>query len=162
MVIRWDDDIFTVTPHPDSFLASLGTIDKIEILSNARKDGKVINIYSNRNPEPKIICLDTHNQIIGYQNYEVETIGNLFMTFNRALRQLDLPNVTSVGDDFLVNNRALTTLAMPKLKKIGTRFLQCNPQRNAIIDKINTCQTKLTKQIAMGEHAKYDRSLMLL
>ena len=107
----------------DSFCKSVGKIKSIKRLPNS--DGLTIQIMPEAG-EAVEIKLNKNNQIIGYINSNVKSIGNDFLYYNKVLTSLELPNVESIGDCFLYYNKVLTSLELPNVKSIGDRFLYYN------------------------------------
>ena len=96
----------------DSFVGDLTDIEKIEAKKDKEKGkGKrSIIIYKRKvddktdSPEPIVIELDHDNQIVGYTNKELQNIGNNFLSWNKTLTEVSLPQVLEIGDEFLGNN----------------------------------------------------------
>ena len=138
----------------DSFVDDLTDIEKMEVKKDKEKGKRLVIIYKKKeddrtdDPEPIVIELDYDNQIVGYTNKELQNVGDNFLSHNKALAELNLPQVQSIGrdfldsnevlaklslpqvqsieDNFLLNNKALTELQLPQVQSIGDNFLYCN------------------------------------
>ncbi len=116
-IIKYDNKII------DSFTDTIGEFDKVRVLK--KEYGKEI-IISSENKEDIIIKLDKDNNMIGYINNNVETIGDDFLYSNEKLIELKLGKVENIGNDFLSNNTKLTTISLPNAINIGNSFLYKN------------------------------------
>ena len=134
----------------DSFSDAFKDIEKIEIRKEKEKEKgtRIITIQTRGQEEPITIEIDRNNQIIGYRNKGLKKAGHDFLHYNKALTELDLPNLSKVGnsflhwnkvlakldlpnlskaeEDFLCWNEALIELNLPNLEKAGNNFLLCN------------------------------------
>ena len=150
----------------DSFVDDLTDIEKIEVKKDKEKGKRLVIIYKKKeddrtdDPEPIVIELDYDNQIVGYTNKELQNVGDNFLLHNKALAELNLPQVQSIGseflccnealanlslpqvqsieDNFLWNNRALTKLSLPQVQSIGGKFLY----RNRALTELNLPQVQ--------------------
>lgn len=107
----------------DCFTDGLKHIKKIDTrnISNMR----VITITFKNNSTAKII-VNKHSQIIGYFNNNISKIGDEFLSKNKLLRFLHLPNVEKIGNYFLCNNKELQYLNLKNVKDIKNKFLYNN------------------------------------
>ena len=105
----------------DSFVKSIGEIEKVEILNNKEKETK--NIIINNGI---IITLNKQNQIIKYKNKIVKEIGNNFLALNKTIKTIILPNVIRINDFFLIDNKTLELIHLPKVEYVGEYFLNNN------------------------------------
>ena len=115
----------------DSFVDDLIDIEKIEVKKDKEKQKKRIYIYKKREKEnsvqePIIVELDNDNQIIGYINKDLQAIGDNFLIYNKALTNLELPQVQNIEDYFLLTNKGLTKLDLPQVQTVGGYFLHNN------------------------------------
>lgn len=112
----------------DSFVDTVQDIEKIDVTKDKEKgDGvRTITIHKKGHEQPIIIKIDKNNEIIGYTNYDVQILSDNFLKDNRALVELNTPELEETGDKILYRNKAMTQLILPKLTKIGDRFLTCN------------------------------------
>ena len=115
----------------DSFVDDLKDIEKIEVKKDKEERKKIIHIHKKReeetsSQEPIVIELNNDNQIIGYINKDIKTIGNNFLRYNKALTELSMPQVQAIGDYFLYYNKTLTELNMPQVEDIRDYFLYKN------------------------------------
>ena len=107
----------------DGFIESVGEIKDIKRILHEK--GMTIQITPVVG-EIVEINLNKRSEIVGYSNPNVENIGNYFLSYNKALTQINLPNVKNIEDEFLYCNKALTQINMPNVKNIGKNFLFCN------------------------------------
>ncbi|MDD5865715.1 MAG: leucine-rich repeat protein [bacterium] len=107
----------------DSFLNDLVNIENIEV--NNITSNKKIFIKTN-NGQIKTIILDNKNQIIEYDNEYIKQIDNYFLSFNNAIKKINLPNVNSIPDYFLYYNNSLENININNVKYIGNYFLYNN------------------------------------
>ena len=116
----------------DSFVGDLTDIEKIEVKKDKEKGKRLVIIYKKKeddrtdDPEPIVIELDYDNQIVGYTNKELQNVGDNFLSHNRALTELNLPQVQSIGGNFLHCNEILAKLSLPQVQSIEDNFLYCN------------------------------------
>ena len=116
----------------DSFVGDLTDIEKIEVKKDKEKGKRLVIIYKKKeddrtdDPEPIVIELDYDNQIVGYTNKELQNVGDNFLSHNKALAELNLPQVQSIGRDFLHSNEVLAKLSLPQVKSIEDNFLTYN------------------------------------
>ena len=104
----------------DSFIDSIGKIEKIQIENN--KDTKKVIISPVGGSDIQIL-LDKENNIIGLFNKNILEVRDCFLIYNKKLMSLDFPNVKEIKDYFLYNNISLKKLFLPSLKQIGNYFL---------------------------------------
>ena len=107
----------------DSFVNGLHDLKDEQItIAKTEKKSKIITIQK---PEKKpiIIELDKNNQIIRYENCELEQVGDNFLYENKGLISLNLPNLIQVGDNFLYKNEELINLNLFNLVRVGNNFL---------------------------------------
>ena len=116
----------------DSFVDDLTDIEKIEVKKDKEKGKRLVIIYKKKeddrtdDPEPIVIELDYDNQIVGYINKELQNVGDDFLSHNKALAKLNLPQVQSIGRDFLHSNEVLAKLSLPQVQSIEDNFLTAN------------------------------------
>ena len=116
----------------DSFVGDLTDIEKIEVKKDKEKGKRLVIIYKKKeddrtdDPEPIVIELDYDNQIVGYTNKELQNVGDDFLSHNKALAELNLPQAQSIGRDFLHSNEVLAKLSLPQVQSIEDNFLYCN------------------------------------
>lgn len=116
----------------DSFVGDLTDIEKIEVKKDKEKGKRLVIIYKKKeddrtdDPEPIVIELDYDNQIVGYTNKELQNVGDNFLSHNKALAELNLPQVQSIGRNFLHSNEVLAKLSLPQVKSIEDNFLTYN------------------------------------
>ena len=109
----------------DSFPNTIRTIKDIKIEND--KDNKNILIKTDDREEVDvIITLDKNNKIIALKNDKVENIGNSFLSYNKSLTDIELPNVTNIGNGFLSWNKSLTHIELQNVTNIGDDFLGWN------------------------------------
>lgn len=129
----------------DSFIKSIGKIEKIKIGFNKNKN-KVITITPEKGKDV-IIVLDNLDNMIGYANPNVVEISDSFLYNNTHLRQLSLPNVKTIGNGFLCHNESLEKIYLPNVEKIGDQFLTLNK---------NITEISLPKVKTIGSSFLYD------
>ena len=143
----------------DSFVGDLTDIEKIEVKKDKEKGKRLVIIYKKKeddrtdDPEPIVIELDYDNQIVGYTNKELQNVGDDFLSHNKALAELNLPQAQSIGRDFLHSNEVLAKLSLPQVQSIEDNFLYCNkaltelqlPQVQSIGDNFLYCNKALTE-----------------
>ena len=106
----------------DSFMEEvIGDIKTIKVLTNKQDNTKTIIINGTSE-----ITLNRKNEIIGYKNKIITKINDKFLSENRRLKFLSLPNVTSIGSFFLDSNKELKNIYLPKVRTIGNYFLRNN------------------------------------
>ena len=116
----------------DSFVDDLTDIEKIEVKKDKEKGKRLVIIYKKKEDdrtddlEPIVIELDYDNQIVGYTNKELQNVGDNFLSHNKALAELNLPQVQSIGRDFLDSNEVLAKLSLPQVQSIEDNFLGNN------------------------------------
>ncbi|MBR5369778.1 MAG: hypothetical protein IK137_00570 [Bacilli bacterium] len=104
-----------------SFVASLGKIKNIKITRDRENSNKIITI----NGDTEIV-LNRDCEIISYTNPNVTEVSKGFLSQNRSLKVLDLPNLRIFGDCALSNNIALEYINIPHVIKVGDYFLSNN------------------------------------
>ena len=109
----------------DGFVDGLQNIEKIEITKNKEK-GKNIALQIQGNEFPVHIKIDKDNNIIEYENNDLQEIWNDFLFKNKKLQKIVLPNVTKIGSNFLNNNLQLEEIRLPKVTNIRDNFLTNN------------------------------------
>ena len=109
----------------DSLKDQLKNIKKIEIENNKKTGNKRVTFILNDNTS-LYVELNSKNQIIEYTNYNIKTIDNNFLYYNKTLSKINIPSVEEIKDYFLSENIYLTEAAFPCLKKVGIYFLYNN------------------------------------
>ena len=117
----------------DCFPNSLNDMLKIQIIKENEYKKIIINTKSGN----IFIKIDNKNQIIEYQNNNIQRIGDNFLWLNESLNYMELLNVVEVGDRFLYFNESLNHLNLPNVVKIGENFLK----RNSILTQLNLPNT---------------------
>lgn len=108
----------------DSFVDGIKDIEKITIIKSKPDENKTIGIICKNNKI--IIELDKTNKIIGYENQNLEEIGDYFLDNNQVLKNLNLPKVKKIGNWFLMRNKQLTNIIFPSIEEIGNCCLTYN------------------------------------
>ena len=122
--------------YQDSFIETIGQIQEIKRIPS--QDGLTIQITPSVG-ELITISLNNHNEIVGYSNPKVQTIGNRFLYYNHSLTHINLPNVQTIGNCFLGENQSLTHIDLPKVQTIGHDFLFHNQSLTHIdLPKVQT------------------------
>ena len=114
--------------NDDSFLDCFENIEKVRIENSQDKEKKtrIITIKTNESDSPIKIEIDKDNNIVGYDNQEVQQIDDDFLSYNLKLSRLNLPQLTKVGNDFLYYNSKISELSLPQLTEVGDGFLSSN------------------------------------
>lgn len=107
------------------FVNELKEIETVEVCKT-EFGKKLIIKFQNHEKENVMIDIDSSNNIISYQNPNLEKIGNNFLAHNRTITQFVAPNVKEIKNRFLAQNRFLETLVLPKLQIVGNDFLTSN------------------------------------
>ena len=82
-----------------------------------------------------VITINDKNEIIKYKNHH-DIEKNIYLGFlneNRALEELDAPNIRWIWGNFLKNNTKLKRINLPNVEIIGDNFLK----NNVVLEKIN-------------------------
>lgn len=129
----------------DAFIESLGKYEDIKVEIN--EEGNKVLSFISENKSEVIVTLSSSNQIIGYQNEDLEYIGDNFLPYNKNLKEIIVNNVKYIGKDFLKNcedlkslnlnaeiigdgflrfSSKLQNLQLPNAVMIGDDFLSCN------------------------------------
>ena len=135
--------LFNNSDNDDAFIKSIndvGKISKIDVIKNKERGTKTITIYYEDNKQVKIE-INKENAIIGYENKYVEKIGNWFLSSNKQLSSISLPQVKTIGDHFLSYNNQLINISLPQVQTIGDYFLYYNE----ILTSISLPQVKSIK-----------------
>ena len=135
--------INTFYNETDSFINSVGKINKVELVKN--EDRKKRKIIINNNT---IIIINTKAELLEYYNSDMTKMDKYFLENNKTLEVLYTPNVIDIsygclkknenlkiincdsveeiGNDFLMMNREIKKIALPKVRKIGDNFMYYN------------------------------------
>ena len=116
--------------NSDSFVKSITDIGRISRINVIKKgENRVITIIYEDKKEVNI-GINKYNEIISYENNYVKKLGIFFLSSNKQLQSISMPNVEIIEDGFLYNNQKLESLSLPNLIEIGG-FLN----ENLLIDK---------------------------
>ena len=159
----------------DSFINDLTEIEKIDVIKSKETGNKEIIIYK-KNKELVKITIDHDNNIVEYDNQNINNIKDNFLQYNQNLKQIDISNALIIGNNFLCNNRMLEKIVMPKVITIGNNVLEYNQNlkqldisnaltignnflcKNEILEKI-----KMLKVITIGNNVLlYNKNLKQL
>lgn len=110
----------------DSFVDAFKNIEKIERHKDKKTGETKLTINIEEGKYPIHIVLDDLNNIIEYENENLEEIGRSFLGGNDKLRRLIIPNVKKIGGHFLGSNRVLEEIDMSKVEEIGVSALFYN------------------------------------
>ena len=107
----------------DSFVDTVSNIVNIDI----RRDGMVkeINLYL-EDGSSYLIKLDSNNNIIELYNDYIEKVDDYFLTFNKGLKYISLPNTSEIGHCFLWCNEKLEGFNLDNVALINNYFLPRN------------------------------------
>jgi hypothetical protein len=122
----------------DGFIESVSDVSKIQIIKV--NGGKEIIISSQQKEGNIKITIDKHNKITGVFNHNLIKAGDDFLSHNKILTSLELPNLQGVGDNFLYHNEALTELKLTNLQLTGNHFLYYN-EALAAVELLNLQET---------------------
>ena len=106
----------------DSFVEDLIGINKIEVFNDKESESKIIEIFPN-NGDTITIKLNKFNQIVEYENNNIQKLNWGFLRHNTSLRKLIMNNLVHADDSFLLNNLDIKYLCLPNLVEVGTNFL---------------------------------------
>ena len=134
----------------DCFVDAFEHIEQITVEKDSTKGTKKISIRNQGETEPVIIEVDSTNQIVGYSNNSLTEIQDDFMSDNRMLKALNIPNVTQIGDNCLMKNISLTEFCMPNLISVGNNCMRNNPHA------LQRFEAPLLEKI--GEHFLYNNN----
>ena len=107
----------------DSFIKSFGEIRDIKL--EAFADGKILTFIIDGGKDV-ILKLNKQNEIIGYTNENVTSLGKYFLSHNTKLKELNTPNVKSIESGFLYCNIYLEKADFSSLEYMGTACLNLN------------------------------------
>ncbi len=110
----------------DSFLDAFENIERVEIIKDKNAKTRLIYVYTHGDEKPAIITIDKANQIVGYENENINSISNGFMSFGTTLTKFSASNLEQIGNYFLRDNDSLTEFSAPKLQFVGNCFLWVN------------------------------------
>ena len=130
----------------DSFTSAFSDVTSIEVKKDKNAKKRVFTIRTKEGKEPIRIVADSNNSIIEYENANLTNIGNLFLTFNKKMKSISIPNATTIGEGFLYSNEELKSIEFPNVTTIGNSFLSSNEK----LEEIN--MPNLTKA---GEYFLY-------
>lgn len=116
----------------DSFLNRFVDIECINITKDKITMTKTIDITL-ENKDVIKIKTNKYNQIISYQDNNLEIMENQFLSKNIYLENLYLPCVHTIKKDVLKENQFLEDIYLPKVKKIDWDFLVFNQSLKKII-----------------------------
>lgn len=115
----------------DSFIDGIKDIEKITIIKSKETENKTIAIICKNNKI--IIEVDKTNKLIGYENQNLEEIGDYFLNNNQSLEYINLPKLRKIGNWFLMRNKSLTSICFPSLTSVGNYFLTYNEKIKTFI-----------------------------
>ncbi len=112
----------------DDVLNDFNNIKEIKVTTRAENEEKIktLTIYTEEQEDPIIIELNKYNQIIKYENKNLNEVKDNFFTYNDTIREINIPNVEKIGNNFLNKNKNLKTFEALKLKEVGDGFLFSN------------------------------------
>ncbi len=109
----------------DNFIKSIGEFSAVQVEA-AEKGNKKITFLYDEDDKKVVLMLNRSNEIIGYYNSFVESIGMCFLNDNLKLKKFIAPNLQFIDDCFLTMNETMEIFDVPKLKKIGHFCLRHN------------------------------------
>lgn len=110
----------------DDFVNHFDNIQKIQI-EKMKDDNKKKIILTPLIGENIIIELNNHDRIVGYQNNNIEKIGDNCLSSCHLLEWICLNNVIEIGNNFIPHSYVLRNISMDSLKKVGYDFLPMSP-----------------------------------
>ncbi len=113
----------------DSFVDGLDNITNIEIINEDRCKKIIIKLEDEKEA---IIKVDNNGRIIGYENNYLQECGNYFLSYNKILKELNLPNLERCGNHFLKINRLIDRLVLTNLRVCGEGFLPYNSELESL------------------------------
>ena len=119
----------------DTFVDGLKNIKKIDIIR--KNDIREINLTFEDNTNA-IIKIDHDNNLIGYENNNIEYVGDFFLANNHTLKEIKLDSLKKCGGGFLYFNYDLEELSLPSLEIAMGDFLRYNSK----ISKLNLPKLK--------------------
>ena len=123
----YEDPSKTPFVDKDSFIKSLGSqkdFEKMTVTFDEYKN-RVVTIKV-KNAKDIVLKFDEANLLCEYRNENATEIENNFLSFNKHLKTVYLPNVESIGDNFLSFNKTLHEAYLPKVKYFGQNALVNN------------------------------------
>ena len=120
--------IFAYKDREDEFTKSIGQIKSIKIDIDENGNKKVVLIPLDKDSQAVILTVSQDGKLLGYQNHNVEIIGDKFLENNQNLQYIDMPKLKKVGKFFLQNNRGLEKIDLPALVSVGQNFCSSNDQ----------------------------------
>ncbi len=109
----------------NSFIKSIGKFSSIKV-ETVDKGNKKITFLYDEDDKKVVLMLNKSNEIIGYYNSFVKSIGKCFLYDNVKLKFFIAPNVQEIEGCFLTRNVDLTKFDAPKLKTINNYCLKHN------------------------------------
>jgi len=134
----------------DSFVNNIKNIYKIEIKKIENSTDKLIEI-TKQNLQKVYVTINKYNNIIGYTNDYVTTIGKNFLSHNSTIKEFNAKKLKFVKDSFLYSSEDLEILNIPNVEIIGDSCLGCN-------DKLQ--KLDLPKVKSIGNGFLYDNRIM--
>jgi hypothetical protein len=126
----------------DSFLDGLQNIERVTISKSKEDSHKQIIIN-----DDIVIEIDETDKIVSYTNQKIKNIGNNFLQYNAALKNISLSNLETVENNFLLSNQCLTSISFPKLRTVGNNFL---------FDNVHLTNVSLSNLEAVGNNFLHD------
>ena len=102
----------------DSFPNTMLNICKIKV---ERKEEEKEIIFTFQDNSEVIIILDKYNQMIKYENQNIQEIKDCFLEAVSSLQELSMSNLQKVRDDFLFFGNNVRKLYLPKLQIVGVK-----------------------------------------
>lgn len=113
----------------ESFLERVQNIKNIDITKD--KETKTITITKENN-EVIEITLDKFGRMIYLKDENIKEANDNFLTENKYIKKLELPNLENIRNRFLTRNFYLKEIDFPNLKTIGDNFLYFNESVNEV------------------------------
>ncbi len=111
----------------DSFVETIGKIEKVEILNSEDKCEKTVYLTP-QNGNVIEIHLDKENRMLNLVNDNLKEIPKYYLFYNIFLQSITLRDSEKIGLSFLFNNKSLEYLEAPVLKSVEDNFLAQNKE----------------------------------
>lgn len=105
--------------HNDSLKDVIGKIKNIEVTKN--QDGNKIIQITNEQGEITKLTVNKANQLIGFENNDIENVPDHFLESCYHLQKFEANNLKTMGSSCLSLAEEIKTLSLPNLEKMGSR-----------------------------------------
>ena len=101
------------------FTESIGKIEDIIVTKQGKN--KVLTFKVDGGSDV-IITVNAGNRIVGYENNNIKSVDDGFLSNCEELKFVSMKNVTNVANDFAAESFNLSNVEMPNIVKVGHRF----------------------------------------